>query len=463
MSLTASFSRLAAGTAANGASGLLQADEKTLPLLSDLAAPLWLRLTCLLCAAVILGELFARPLLLLLAPGFALHPETREQSLFLLRICLPYIIPAGTAALAMALLHSLRRFFLPSLSQGFFSLTVIGFAGLAVVYPADPALLLALGVLCGGIAQCAAQLVALYRLGMRPPRRLRPGGAGGTADGARELHGAFRRLPAGIAGAAVPQLAMLGAAALASLLPTGSVAALYYAERVLEFPLGLIGAALGMASLPVMAASAASREKRDEDAGYALRLCLCLSLPAAAGLAAVAEPLARLLFFRGAFDAHALAAASSALCAYAPALPAYAASRILLALCNARGRTRLAALSAALAVPCALLAGLILLPLGVIGPPLGFCLGMWAQFFALLFGLRRAGIRPRIPFASPFRHAAGAVLVFISARLLLKLLPGSPASLMLAVFLPAALYALFLIALGDPDLPRPRRPGKHAG
>jgi putative peptidoglycan lipid II flippase len=249
---------------------------------------------------------------------------------------------------------------------------------------------------------------------------------------------------------------MLGAAVLASWLPTGSIAALYYAERILEFPLGLVGAAIGMASLPGLAALAAAQRMADveQEAGDALRLSLCISLPAAAGLLAVAAPLARLLCLRGAFDSQALADTALALCAYAPGLPAYAATRPLLALCNACNNTRLAGTSTLVSVPFAFFTGLLLLPCGIAGPALGLSLGLWVQAATLWFGLRRGGIALRVYPAALARYTAGAALVFAVAYLCLLLLPGSLLSLMLAVPLAIAAYAFFLLALGDRDMMR---------
>ena len=444
MSLTASFagSLAFAGVQPDATDG----HER----ISRLAASVGIRFAVVLGCAVLLGEVLAQPLMALLAPG--LQAEFAAHSAFLLRICLPYAFFAGMSALAMALLHSLRSFFLPSLSPAFFNLTVIVFAGLAALDLADPALLLALGVLCGGFVQCLSQGIALHKLGVRP-WKIHPGHLDETAT---ELRRNLRRLPLSIVGAAAPQLSMVGAAVLASWLPAGSIAALYYAERILEFPLGLAGTALGMASLPSLAALAAAQRTADmeQEATDALRLSLCISLPAASGLLAVAEALVRLLFLHGAFDSQALADTTLALCAYAPGLPAYAASRSLLALCNARNNTRLAATSTFISVPCAFLAGLLLLPCGMPGPALGVSLGLWIQAATIWFGLRRNGAALHISPAALVRYTAGASLVFATAHLGLLLLPGSLLSLMLAVPLAIVAYTLFLLLLGDRDIMR---------
>ena len=448
MTLTADFSR-------SLACENVQPAAARLTRLSRLTAAIGLRLAALLVCAVLLGEALAHPLMELLTPGQ--QTEFAAHSAFLLRICLPYVFFAGMSALAMALLHSMRSFLLPSLSPAFFNLTVIVFAGFAALKLADPALLLALSIVCGGLVQCLSQGIALHRLGMRP-WTTPPGSL--EMETARELRRKLRRLPAGIAGAAAPQLSMLGAAVLASWLPTGSIAALYYAERILELPLGLAGAALGMASLPSLTALAAARRTADmeQEAGDALRLSLCISLPAMAGLLATAEPLVRLLFLRGAFDSQALADTALALSVYAPCLPAYAASRPLLALCYACDNTRLVGISALISVPFAFFMGLLLLPCGIAGLALGLCLGLWVQAAILWFGLGRIGINLRISPAALARYTMGASLVFATAYLSLILLPGPLLSLMLAVPLAIAIYALFLLALGDRGIMRFVRP-----
>lgn len=156
------------------------------------------------------------------------------------------------AAGCMAALHSRQRFLLPSLTPSLFNLCVIGFALLAAFNPSlQPGVLVACGVLCGGILQWLAQVPATRILQREEGKRGKP------AD-ARTVSEAFRRLPAGIVGAAMPQLAFLGASALASLLPEGHMASLFYAERLLEFPLGVLGAAVGMAAAPRLAELAAS-------------------------------------------------------------------------------------------------------------------------------------------------------------------------------------------------------------
>ena len=184
--------------------------------------------------------------------GLEERPEVFGEAVTLFRICAPYIWSVMMAAGCMAALHSRQRFLLPSLTPSLFNLCVIGFALLAAFNPSlQPGVLVACGVLCGGILQWLAQVPAIRILQREEGKRGKP------AD-ARTVSEAFRRLPAGIVGAAMPQLAFLGASALASLLPEGHMASLFYAERLLEFPLGVLGAAVGMAAAPRLAELAAS-------------------------------------------------------------------------------------------------------------------------------------------------------------------------------------------------------------
>lgn len=207
----------------------------------------WAGLLALLC---VFG---AEGIMRLTAPGLAERPETLKEAAALFRLCAPYLLCVMLAAGCMAALHSRHSFLLPTLTPALFNMSVIACALLACAYPHWPgATLIAFGVLCGGLLQWLAQFPAVCRL-YREERRT--AGVPIPPDKARAV---LRRIPAGILGAAMPQLAFLGASALSSLLPEGHMAALFYAERLLEFPLGVLGAAVGMAAAPRLAELAAS-------------------------------------------------------------------------------------------------------------------------------------------------------------------------------------------------------------
>jgi putative peptidoglycan lipid II flippase len=141
---------------------------------------------------------------------------------------------------------------------------------------------------------------------------------------------------------AAVQVTVLVNTLLASLLPEGTVSYLYYADRVMDFPLGVFGVALATAALPIMSGQAARGEHRalTDMLGFSLRLSVFVALPAAVGLIALGHPIVRLLFERGEFTASDAAATTQALAGYAVGLPAFSATRIAAQTFYALGDTR---------------------------------------------------------------------------------------------------------------------------
>ena len=449
-----------------------------------LAQALALRLGLVLALLTVLGMVAAPLLADVLAPGF--YGPERQEAIYLLRICLPYTLAAGMAALGMALLHSLGVFWLPAVSPALFNIVILMFAAAAGLglLPAAPAL--AVGMLCGGLAQWFAQWLAVRRL--LPPVHAgqsaeHPSGQAALRTRAASLAWeCLGRLPAGLLGASAPQLAMLAAMSLASSLGRGQVAALYYAERLLELPLGLVGVCLGMASLPTLSRLAAAKDFTlfAEQLRTALRLTLLLSLPAAAGLWAVGPRLVEGLLRHGAFGDNAAYETGLALWAYLPGLPAFAVNRSLLAACNALGEVRRTAASAVWAVVATLAVGAALVhslsgSLGVMAPALAVSLGLWLQCGLLLYILASslkknslgaaadsstgssagpfAGLACLPGAASVLRQGAAAAATALVAWQLLAHLRGCGIWLELAVAITggAAVWLLCLLALRDGD------------
>ena len=449
-----------------------------------LAQALALRLGLVLALLTVLGMVAAPLLADVLAPGF--YGPERQEAIYLLRICLPYTLAAGMAALGMALLHSLGVFWLPAVSPALFNIVILMFAAAAGLglLPAAPAL--AVGMLCGGLAQWFAQWLAVRRL--LPPVHAgqsaeHPSGQAALRTRAASLAWeCLGRLPAGLLGASAPQLAMLAAMSLASSLGRGQVAALYYAERLLELPLGLVGVCLGMASLPTLSRLAAAKDFTlfAEQLRTALRLTLLLSLPAAAGLWAVGPRLVEGLLRHGAFGDNAAYETGLALWAYLPGLPAFAVNRSLLAACNALGEVRRTAASAVWAVVATLAVGAALVhslsgSLGAMAPALAVSLGLWLQCGLLLYILASslkknslgaaadsstgssagpfAGLACLPGAASVLRQGAAAAATALVAWQLLAHLRGCGIWLELAVAITggAAVWLLCLLALRDGD------------
>ncbi|MFY9314444.1 MAG: murein biosynthesis integral membrane protein MurJ [Burkholderiales bacterium] len=254
----------------------------------------------LLGIALVLAALFgiaAAPLIVYVtAPGFAGDPGKFELTVQLLRITFPYIVFISLVALASGILNTWSRFAVPAVTPVLLNVSfIVGAAFFADRFD-PPVLVLAWAVFAGGLLQLLLQLPFLARLGLLPRWRL-------------DLrHPGVRRVltlmaPAAF-GVSVSQVSLLINQIFASFLATGSVSWLYYADRLMEFPAGVLGAALGTILLPSLSKHHASGSADDYGRllDWGLRVTLLLALPAAAALAVLALPLIATLFHYGRFS-----------------------------------------------------------------------------------------------------------------------------------------------------------------
>jgi putative peptidoglycan lipid II flippase len=280
------------------------------------------------------GILFAAPLTELFAPGFKADEEKFALTVFLTRLMFPYIFLVSLVALAMGVLNSLRHFMAPALSPVLLNLSIVLCALLLAPFLDRPVIALGVGVLIGGAAQLFLQLPYLSRE---------------RFTYAADYHfkdPALRRLLLLMGpmffGAAIYQINVLVSTMLASLLPEGSVSYLYYADRLLQFPLGIFAVALGTAALPSFSSLAARKEfdQLKASLSYSLRLVNFVSLPATLGLMVVAVPIFSLLFQRGAFDATATLGTAQALIYYSLGLWGVSGTRLVVPVFYAMEDTR---------------------------------------------------------------------------------------------------------------------------
>ncbi|MEW5735272.1 MAG: murein biosynthesis integral membrane protein MurJ [Thermodesulfobacteriota bacterium] len=289
----------------------------------EMAGVIFRLLVLVLCAVSALGIVFAPEIVKVMAPGFARDPEKLRLTILLTRITFPYIFFAALVALAMGVLNSLGHFAAPALSPVFLNLAMI--ASIVWIAPETrpPVVGLGIGVLLGGAAQLVLQIPFLVKRGFR------------FFDRFTLYHKAVKRIlllmgPA-VLGAAVYQINVTVGTILASLLPAGSVSFLYYADRVVELPLGVFGIAMATAALPTMSRQAARRDHAGfmESFSYTIRLTLFITLPATVGLIVLREPIVKLLFERGAFDPESARQTAVALFYYALGLCFFSAVRIV--------------------------------------------------------------------------------------------------------------------------------------
>ncbi|HZV54019.1 MAG TPA: murein biosynthesis integral membrane protein MurJ [Rhodocyclaceae bacterium] len=262
----------------------------------------------------ILGIIGAPALIYVSAPGFSADAGKFALTVELTRITFPYILFMALVALAAGILNTWSRFALPAFTPVLLNLSFIGMALLAAPWFDPPVLALAWAVFIGGALQLAIQLPALKRIGMLPRFDWAPGD-----PGVRRM---LTLMGPAVVGVSVSQISLLINTIFASFLPSGSVSWLYYADRLMEFPAGLLGAALGTILLPSLAKCHAG-ERREEFSAlldWGLRLTLLLTLPAALALAMLAVPLLATLFQHGAFTAVDVLQSRSALVAYSVGL-----------------------------------------------------------------------------------------------------------------------------------------------
>lgn len=282
----------------------------------------------------LLGMVLMPQLMVVLAPGFTADPPKFALAVELTRITFPYLVLICLTALVSGVLNGLDRFAAAAAAPIFFNLlSMAALLGLAP-YVATPAHALAWGVTLSGAVQLGLVLWAAARAGMAlnllQLPRLSP-----------EVQGVLRRMVPGIIGASATQVNLVLDIFIASLLPGGSVSYLYYADRVGQLPLGVIGAAVGTAMLPLLSRQVQSGAPlaAHRTMNRAVELALLLCLPAAVAQAAAAVPIIAVLFQRGAFGPAEAAATSAALAAYAIGLPAYVLVKIFAPGFFARGDT----------------------------------------------------------------------------------------------------------------------------
>lgn len=341
-------------------------------------------LALVLLIVCVLGMAFSAQVVGLIAPGFGAGTETQALAVTLTRWCFPYIFFVSLAALSAGVLNSMDHFFTPAVSPVLLNLALIFSAVLLSPHMDPPVLSLAVGVFLGGLAQLMVQAPCLRGRGVPLKPSWDPRNPG--------LRRIFRLMGPAIFGAAVYQVTVMLNTFLASYLPQGSVSYLYYADRLIEFPLGVFAIAVSTAILPSMSRQAAQDDHQAlvETMGYGLRLTMFINLPAMVGLIVLAKPLVLLLFARGKFDAHSVDSTAGALVGYGVGLWAFAAIRSVLPAFYALKDTRTPVKVAAFCLLVNLGVSLALMgPLAHVGLALATTASSIVNFMALLWLLRQ--------------------------------------------------------------------------
>jgi len=296
-----------------------------------------------LLAITAIGIIFAPFWTALFAPGFVEEPGKFALTVALTRRVFPYIFLISMVSLTSGILNALRHFAAPAMSPIFLNLAMIGAAVLLCPRLSVPVEGLAYGVIIGGLLQLGVHIPPLIRQGVhiRPlwwPRH----------EAVRRALGLMGPM---VFGAAVYQINIMIDTILASVLPSGSVSYLWYADRVFEFPLGIFAVALGTAALPSFSAQAARRayDELRHSLSFAMRLTNFIVLPASLGIMTLATPITSVLFQRGAFGYAQAVLTAQALSAFAVGLWSVSMVRLVVPAFYALEDTRTPVLTAAAA------------------------------------------------------------------------------------------------------------------
>ncbi|MEI6987326.1 MAG: murein biosynthesis integral membrane protein MurJ [Rhodospirillaceae bacterium] len=358
--------------------------------------------------AILLVSLFALVALIMtimpwfiaaFAPGFSANPGKFELAVLFTRITFPYLPLICVVALLGAMLNGLKRFTAAAAAPIVLNACLIAALLGLTPFVQTPGHALAWGVMTAGVAQLAYLAWDAKRAGMglglvRP--RLTPG-----------VRHFLRVLGPAALGAGLVQINVLIDTVIASFLPTGAVSYLYYADRLNQLPLGVIGIAVGTVLLPEMA-----RQLKGDDPAAAkasqnrcIELSLLLTLPAAAAFMVAAHPMMAVLFQRGAFSAADAAASANTLMAYSFGLPAFVLLKSLVPGFHARQDTTTPVRLALVAVAVNVALKVVLMgPLAQVGLAMATAVSAWVNVGLLVWALSRRGflrfderLRHRVP------------------------------------------------------------------
>ena len=279
------------------------------------------------------GALAAPLFIAVFAPGFATEGLAAASSgteagryalaVDMLRWTFPYLLFVSLAALAGGILNSYQRFVAAAFSPVVLNVVLIVFAVWVTPLYERPGMALAAGVFAAGVIQLACMLPSLARI------RLLPLPAWGLAHpGVRKI---LKLMVPGLFGSSVAQVSILLDTLIASFLVTGSISWLYYADRIMEFPLGVFGIALATVLLPNLSRQHAARASADFGLtlDWALRLVIVIVTPATLGLVLLAGPMLATLFYGGEFTARDVDQSTYSLMAYAAGLTGFTLVKVL--------------------------------------------------------------------------------------------------------------------------------------
>ncbi len=331
-----------------------------------------------------LGVIFSPQIIKILAPGFKKFPEKFLLSVKLNRIMFPYIFFISLVALCMGILNSLKHFFAPSIAPVFLNISMIISCIIAYFLKKKIVIFLAYGVVWGGILQLILQLIYLkkFKVKIKPDFSF-------FHPAIKEI---IKLMGPSVLGLAVTQIQIFFNTLLASFLETGSISYLYYADRLIQFPLGVFAVSIGNAVLPLISEHRTKKEisKIQESYLFSIKLILFISIPACIGLITCGKLIISVLFQRGEFTHQTVLAVYYALLSYSLGLFAYSGIRVLTPVFYAYEDTKTPVKIAFISLCINVGASLILMKFfSYVGLALATFISSSFNFFSLCFKIRK--------------------------------------------------------------------------
>jgi len=262
----------------------------------------------------IIGVIAAPLIIYVSAPGFSADADKFDLTVALLRVTFPYILFISLTSLAAGILNTWSRFSVPALTPSLLNVSFIVFAVWLAPYFDPPVMALAWAVFCGGAMQLAFQLPFLLKIRMLPRPRWAPRDSGVVRI--------LKLMGPAVLGVSAGQISLLISTIFASFLVSGSVTWLYYADRLMELPMGMLGVALGTVLLPSLSKRFAdsTADAYSNLLDWGMRLTVLLAAPCAVALVVLAVPILATLFKHGEFAASDVFMTRDALVAYSAGL-----------------------------------------------------------------------------------------------------------------------------------------------
>ncbi len=390
-----------------------------------LAGSMFLFIILFVGSLCILGIIFAPALVSLIAPGFLKDPEKMAHTVLLTRIMFPFLLFISLASLTMGALNTRGVFFIPALAPAVLNITTI-ICILALTHRlSNPIISVAIGVVAGGFVQLLFQIPSFFKQGYRfkgsnklqvtsnskdgnelrvPSNKLKTKDKDSslvtdkvTRHSSRPFwHPGLKRIGLLIvpitAGLAIAQINIFISTILASNLAEGSITYLYYAMRLIHFPIGIFGVAMGVAVLPALSEHSArgERDKLKEDFSFALRLLFFITVPAMVGLIALRIPIVATLYQRGRFGYAATIGTADALMFYSLGIWAMVGVRVIAATFYSMQDTRTPVKIAAVTMVLNILLSFLLMgPMKHAGLAFANAIASSCNFMLLFYFLRK--------------------------------------------------------------------------